>query len=70
MIITPNLGIPFKFYTKFELTRLNINDITITKINDNHKIMILSVYILAKILIKGVIIDTEMTNNKNKDLNQ
>lgn len=70
MLITPNLGIPFKVYTKFELTRLKLSDITIIEINENQAKMILIVYILIKILIKNILIDVEITKSKSKDMQQ
>jgi hypothetical protein len=57
LIYTNNHFIPFKFYTRFELTRIKIIDGCIFNLKEQQKSMIYSILIILKILVKFILID-------------
>ena len=60
-LYTSNNFIPFKFYCLFELSRLNTFSGCIVNLKEQHQSMILSIYILVKILGKNILIDMIFT---------
>ena len=55
LLISEDCFIPFDFYTIFELTRLEHNNGGIVNLTNNHKIMILLVYFIIKVLILRIL---------------
>jgi hypothetical protein len=62
IITTENTILPFKFFSLFELSRLNISGNRIMEITNNLKGLILCIYLICKILIKGIMIEAISTS--------
>ncbi len=62
LIYTNNHFIPFKFYTRFELSRIKIIDGCIFNLKEQQKSMIYTVLIILKILVKFILVDLHYSN--------
>jgi hypothetical protein len=57
LIYTPNHFIPYKFYSLFELSRVRTSSGCIYDLKEQQKSMVISFYIVLKILVKYILID-------------
>ncbi len=62
-IYTSNNFIPFKFFSLFELSRIKSYGGCLFNIKEQHKSMIISIFILLKILVKNILIDLIFTKD-------
>lgn len=63
LITTSNSVIPFKFFTFFEIARLNLSKETVIDLNNNQMALILCIYLICKILIKVILVDLKFSPN-------
>jgi hypothetical protein len=67
IITTDGCLIPSNFFTLFEINRIEIKQGRLIKLSKNQKMMILSFYILIKILLKNYLIE-QMNSAKNPSI--
>jgi len=64
IITSNNATIPIEFYTLFENRRLEIINSEVVNISVNQKRMVILIYIIVKILVKYILIDSKYAKGK------
>jgi hypothetical protein len=65
LIVTKDAFIPKSFFTLFEYSRIKTTNQELGELNHNQIRMILAIYILVKILCKGILLDNQFNKNSN-----